>query len=63
MSTFRKGACGELGPYDYHCTDYPGHRYSCYDASEDTSWNDRSPEDWQEDMPHSCADPGCPSNQ
>ena len=36
-----KGACGMPGPYEAHCTDGPGHRYSCYDAGEDVSFNDR----------------------
>lgn len=59
MSAIRRGRCAEPGPYDQHCTEYVGHRYSCYDAGEDASWNDRSPEDWQTDTPHECDDPAC----
>lgn len=53
MSQIRKGCCAEPGPYESHCTDYPGHRYSCYDAGEDVSFNDR------QDFRHDCDDPGC----
>lgn len=56
MSKRRPGTCGDPGPYDAHCTDYPGHRYSCYDAGEDESFNDR--QDWP--APHDCGDPECP---
>lgn len=55
MSVIRKGQCGDPGPYDAHCTVYPGHRYSCYDASEDVSFNDRH------EFTHECADPDCPT--
>lgn len=60
MSRLRPGTCGEPGPYDAHCTQNPGHHWSCYDAGDDTSWNDRSPEDWQTDAPHACTDLACP---
>jgi hypothetical protein len=43
MSSLRPGTCGELGPYNAHCTDSPGHQYSHYDGGEDTSWQD----DWR----------------
>lgn len=61
MSRVRAGACAEPGPWDYHCTEPPLHRYSCYDAGEDTSWNERSPEDWQTETPHACYDEACDS--
>lgn len=60
MSRRRPGTCAEPGPRDLHCTDYPGHRHSCYDAGDDVSWNTHSPEDWQTDTPHNCGDPECP---
>lgn len=56
MSKTRPGTCAEPGPYDAHCTDYPGHRYSCYDAGEDVSFNARA--DWL--SPHACDEPDCP---
>ena len=59
MSTVRPGTCAEPGPGDMHCTEHRLHRYSCYDAGEDSSWNDRSPEDWQTETPHACDDPAC----
>jgi hypothetical protein len=59
MSRIRPGTCGEPGPYTTHCTEHIGHRYSCYDAGDDSSWNDRSPEDWQTEQPHKCDDPRC----
>lgn len=55
MSPRREGTCGEPGPYDAHCTDDPGHRYSCYDAGDDVSFNDR--QHWLH--PHECDDPEC----
>lgn len=54
-----RSKCGEQGPYATHCTEPPNHRYSCYDASDDSSWNDRFPEDWQTETPHNCDDPEC----
>ena len=59
MSKRREGTCSEPGPYAAHCTSEPLHRYSCYDAGEDTSWNDRAPEEWQVETPHDCGDPDC----
>jgi hypothetical protein len=56
MSRRRSGVCGAPGPHDAHCTGYPGHRYSCYDASEDVSFNDR--QDWL--SAHDCGDALCP---
>lgn len=53
MSTVRAGSCAEPGPYEAHCTDSPGHDYSCYDASEDVSFNHRH------DFRHDCDDPHC----
>lgn len=44
VSAARKDKCAELGPWGAHCTDWPGHRYSHYDASDDVSWQD----DWRE---------------
>lgn len=57
MSTIRKGTCAAPGPYGAHCTDYPGHQYSCYDASDDVSFNDRSRDEWLSG--HQCDDPTC----
>ena len=59
MSTVRLGTCADPGPYDWHCTDYPGHPYSHYDAGADTSWNDRD----LLDPEHACTDPHCSQGQ
>lgn len=53
MSAIRPGRCGEPGPSAAHCTDDRGHRYSCYDAGEDVSFNSR------QDFEHDCSDPSC----
>lgn len=53
MSAIQPDTCAEPGPYEAHCTDYPGHHYSCYDASEDVSFNHR------QDFHHKCSDPLC----
>lgn len=45
------------GPYDAHCTDHPGHHYSCYDGGEDVSFNEASMDEWL--APHKCQDPEC----
>lgn len=37
----RYGDCDEPGPGDAHCTNQYLHDYSCYDAGQDVSWNDR----------------------
>jgi hypothetical protein len=37
--------CADPGPYTAHCTEPPMHRFSCYDAGEDVSFNDR--QDWK----------------
>jgi hypothetical protein len=55
MSNRRKGQCNDIGPYEAHCTDDPGHRFSCYDASEDVSFNHR------QEFVHACSDPTCPT--
>ena len=55
MSGIRQGQCGEPGPYAAHCTDDTGHHYSCYDASEDVSFNHR------QDFDHDCNDESCPT--
>lgn len=57
MSAIRPGTCAMPGPYDQHCTERPGHPYSCYDAGEDASFNagvmlGGFPE-------HECDDPSC----
>lgn len=58
MSQIRIGACGAPGPHGAHCTDDPGHRYSCYDAGEDVSFNARTMR--EEEIPHGeCDDPRC----
>lgn len=41
------------GPYDAHCTDYPGHDWSCHDGGDDVSFNSRI------DFRHDCNDPNC----
>lgn len=53
MSMIRTHACAEPGPYAAHCTDRPGHRYSCYDAGDDVSFNNR------QDFRHDCDDTAC----
>lgn len=58
MSTIRKHSCGAPGPYGAHCTEDPGHQYSCYDASEDQSFNERTMRD--EEIPHGeCVEERC----
>ncbi len=54
MSRRRLGACGEPGPYAAHCTEEWDHQYSCYDAGDDVSFNDR------QDFTHDCGDTECP---
>lgn len=54
MGRIRSGTRADPGPYAAHCTDYPGHRYSCYDSGEDVSFNH------QQDFDHDCDDPACP---
>ncbi len=46
--------CDEPGPGDSHCTDRPGHDWSCYDARGDVSFNAR--QDWTH------CHPGCPDD-
>lgn len=53
MSQIRSGDCGMPGPYEAHCTEPRMHRYSCYDAGEDVSFNSR------QDFRHRCTDPMC----
>ena len=55
MSQRRLGTCGAPGPGRAHCTDYAWHRYSCYDAGDDVSFNDR--QEWL--TPHDCEDVEC----
>lgn len=55
MSTPRPGTCGDPGPGKSHCTEDPGHRWSCYDAGDDVAWNDGM--EWLAD--HNCAEPDC----
>ena len=59
MSAIRPGTCAEPGPWDAHCTDDIGHRWSCYDAGADVSWNDGM--DYL--SPHDCTDPACPKEK
>ena len=63
MSRIRPGTCAEPGPYDQHCTEDRWHDYSHYDAGEDSSWNDRSPEGWQGETPHACDEATCRGNR
>ena len=53
MSKIRPHICGDPGPGDAHCTEDVAHRWSCYDAGEDVSFNDR------QDFTHDCSDPAC----
>lgn len=39
-----RGGCAEPGPWGTVCTQDSGHRYSHYDAQDDSSWQD----DWRE---------------
>lgn len=58
MSRPRPHWCGAPGPYGAHCTDYPGHDYSCHDAGDDVSFNERTMRD--EEIPHGeCGDALC----
>lgn len=55
------GLCNDPGPGDLHCTKHRLHDYSCYDAQDDSSWNDNQWEmGWFDDHPHKCDDPTCP---
>ncbi len=54
MSRRRTGSCGAPGPYAAHCSNHRGHDYSCYDASEDVSFNHRH------EFTHACPDLSCP---
>ena len=54
MSAIRQFTCGEPGPGDAHCTEPdPAHRYSCYDAGKDVSFN------YRQHFRHDCDDPLC----
>lgn len=55
MGMIRSSACGKPGPYTAHCTSDIAHEFSCYDAGEDVSFNDR------QDFVHGCTDPNCPT--
>jgi hypothetical protein len=44
-AAYAAGRCANAGPWGFICTEDGGHRYSCYDASLDTSWNSHWPED------------------
>lgn len=61
MSGIRPGTCAAPGPYDQHCTELPDHRWSCYDAGEDASFNAGSMRDHLPD--HDCNDPACEANE
>lgn len=54
MSAIRPYTCAEPGPGDAHCTEHRTHDYSCYDASEDVSFN------YRQNFRHDCEDPACP---
>ena len=57
MSKQRAGTCGAPGPYAAHCTERIFHDYSCYDASDDVSFNAAWMRDT--DAQHRCDDPTC----
>lgn len=59
MSRRRLGDCGEPGPREAHCTLHRIHDYSCYDGSEDVSWNEGQWYDFDL-APHECDDDACP---
>lgn len=42
-----RGGCAEPGPYGTVCTEDVLHRYSHYDAQDDSSWQN----DWRENGP------------
>ena len=42
MRTRQVGQCSARGDHGAHCTEYSGHQYAHYDASEDVSWTDHS---------------------
>ncbi|MEW1990738.1 hypothetical protein [Microbacterium sp. NPDC078849] len=42
-----RGDCAEPGPWATVCTEDPRHRYSHYDAHDDSPWQD----DWRENGP------------
>lgn len=53
MSSIQQGTCSAPGPYEAHCSEDVTHRYSCYDAGEDVSFNAR------QDFEHKCEDSLC----
>jgi hypothetical protein len=61
MSGLRAGTCGDPGPHAAHCTEHPGHRYSCYDAGDDVSFNDGTTAD--SDAFHACDSADCPDRE
>ena len=52
--------CAATGPWGAVCTDYPGHDYSCYDGSLDTSFNSQWREDGDVPIENHPFDCGCP---
>ncbi|WNN95129.1 hypothetical protein SEA_MAGRITTE_178 [Microbacterium phage Magritte] len=46
-SVASRGGCAEPGPWGTVCTEDSLHRYSHYDAQDDSSWQD----DWRENGP------------
>lgn len=52
----RPGECFARGDHGYRCTEHAGHRYAHYDASEDTSWTDRT-EDHRDGCTCECCRP------
>ena len=60
MGAIRPGTCGDPGPHEAHCSEPRYHRYSCYDAGEDVSFNDR--QDWTHKHP-GCPDDGLVSEE
>lgn len=53
MSQIRPHTCAEPGPYGAHCTLNSLHDWSCYDGSEDVSFNHR------QYFRHDCDDLAC----
>lgn len=46
--------CSKAGPDGAHCTNLPGHRWACYDATRQVSW------DLQTMFKHWCREAHCP---
>jgi hypothetical protein len=52
----RRGQCSARGDWGAHCTEYAGHDYAHYDATEDVSWTDHT-EDHRDGCTCDCCQP------